>query len=168
MRNLRENTIIYGRQKSLIFALLSHFNDFQSKMTSWRCFTCWPVKLWRHKMMSLVNKSADWTPNYHKILIFSPPKSLKRLRAARIDQLADSNEPAINTFIDWLLCLWTQLQSINKEAVNKRYYWQPFYPMSNVENRACDNKQRYTITITAQDGTPLQQLQMQLSHKNCL
>ena len=46
-------------------------------------------------MMSLVNKSANWTPNYHKILIFSPPKSLKRLRAARIDQLADSNEPAI-------------------------------------------------------------------------
>ena len=45
-------------------------------------------------MMSLVNKSVDWTPNYHKILIFSPPKSLKRLRAARIDQLADSNEPA--------------------------------------------------------------------------
>ena len=46
-------------------------------------------------MMSLVNKSADWTPNYHKILIFSPPKSLKRLRAARIDQLADSNKPAM-------------------------------------------------------------------------
>ena len=46
-------------------------------------------------MTSLVNKLADWTPNYHKILIFSPPKSLKRLRAARIDQLADSNEPAI-------------------------------------------------------------------------
>ena len=34
--------------------------------------------------------------NYHKILIFSPPKSLKSLRAARIDQLADSNEPAKN------------------------------------------------------------------------
>ena len=34
-------------------------------------------------------------PNKHKILIFSPPKSLKRLRASRIDQLADSNEPAI-------------------------------------------------------------------------
>ena len=47
-------------------------------------------------MMSLVNKSADWTPNYHKILIFSPPKSLKGLRAARIDELADSNEPAKN------------------------------------------------------------------------
>ena len=46
-------------------------------------------------MTSLVNKLADWTPNYHKILIFSPPKSLKRLRTARIDQLADSNEPAI-------------------------------------------------------------------------
>ena len=47
-------------------------------------------------MMSLVNKSGDWTPNYHKILIFFPTKSLKSLRAARIDQLADSNEPAIN------------------------------------------------------------------------
>ena len=46
------------------------------------------------KMMSLVNKSGDWTPNYHKILIFPPPKSLKSLRAARIDELADSNEPA--------------------------------------------------------------------------
>ena len=46
-------------------------------------------------MTSLVNKSADWPPNYHKILIFSPPKSLKRLRTARIDELADSNEPAI-------------------------------------------------------------------------
>ena len=68
--------------------------NYYVKMTSWRCLTCWPVKLWRRKMMSLVNKSADWTPNYHKILIFSPPKSLKRLRAARIDQLADSNEPA--------------------------------------------------------------------------
>ena len=46
-------------------------------------------------MTSLVNKSGDWTPNYHKILIFSPPKSLKSLHAARIDELADSNEPAI-------------------------------------------------------------------------
>ena len=45
-------------------------------------------------MTSLVHKSADWTPNYHKILIFSPPKSLKSLHAARIDQLADSSEPA--------------------------------------------------------------------------
>ena len=48
--------------------------------------------------MSLVNKSTDWTPNYHKILIFFPTKSLKSLRAARIDELADSNEPAINVF----------------------------------------------------------------------
>ena len=46
-------------------------------------------------MTSLVNKSADWTPNYHKILIFFPTKSLKSLRAARIDELADSNEEAI-------------------------------------------------------------------------
>ena len=46
-------------------------------------------------MMSMVNKSADWTPNYHKILIVFPTKSLKSLCAARIDKLADSNEPAI-------------------------------------------------------------------------
>ena len=46
-------------------------------------------------MTSLVNKSADWTPNYHKILIFPPTKSLKSLCAARIDELADSNQPAI-------------------------------------------------------------------------
>ena len=45
-------------------------------------------------MTSLENKSADWTPNYHKILIFFATKSLKSLRAARIDELADSNEPA--------------------------------------------------------------------------
>ena len=40
-----------------------------NKMTSWRCFTCWLIKLWRYKMTSLVNKSADWPPNYHKIMI---------------------------------------------------------------------------------------------------
>ena len=51
--------------------------------------------LWRCKMTSLVNKSADWLPNYHKILIFFPTTSLKCLRAARIDELADSNESAI-------------------------------------------------------------------------
>ena len=45
-------------------------------------------------MTSLVNKSADWTPNYHKILNFFPTKSLKSLHAARIDELADSNEQA--------------------------------------------------------------------------
>ena len=45
-------------------------------------------------MTSLVNKSADWTPTYHKILIFFTTKSLKSLRIARIDELADSNEPA--------------------------------------------------------------------------
>ena len=32
---------------------------------------------------------------------FFPTKSLKRLHAARIDELADSNKPAINC--DWLL-----------------------------------------------------------------
>ena len=35
--------------------------------------------------------------NYHKILIFFPTTSLKSLHAARIDQLADSNEPATRT-----------------------------------------------------------------------
>ena len=36
--------------------------------------------------------------HYHKILIFSPTTSLKCLRAARIDELADSNEPAKKIF----------------------------------------------------------------------
>ena len=34
-------------------------------------------------------------PNYHKTLIFFPTTSLKRSHEARIDELADSNEPAI-------------------------------------------------------------------------
>ena len=34
-------------------------------------------------------------PNYHKTLIFSPTTSLKRSYGARINELADSNEPAI-------------------------------------------------------------------------
>ena len=50
---------------------------------------------WHFKMTSLVNKSADWPPNYHKILIFFPTTSLKCLHAARIDELADSNESAM-------------------------------------------------------------------------
>ena len=55
-------------------------------------------------MMSLVKKSTDWPPNYHKILIFSPPRTLKRLRVARIDELADSNEPAmIRMFVDFFV-----------------------------------------------------------------
>ena len=45
-------------------------------------------------MMSLVNKSADWPPNYHKILIFFPTKIFEKIR---IDELADSNKPAIMT-----------------------------------------------------------------------
>ena len=49
-----------------------------TKMTPWRCLTCWPVKLWRCKMTSLVNKSGDWTPNYHKILIFFPTKIFEK------------------------------------------------------------------------------------------
>ena len=38
-----------------------------------------------------------WTPNDHKILIFFPTKSLKSLRSAWIDELADCNEPAIDS-----------------------------------------------------------------------
>ena len=33
--------------------------------------------------------------------LFFPTTSLKRLRAARIDLLADSNEPAINSCMAW-------------------------------------------------------------------
>ena len=70
---------------------LVKFKSFKlRKMTSWHCLTCWPVKLWCCKMMSLVNKSADWTSNYHKILIFSPTKYLKSLRAVRIDEISRS------------------------------------------------------------------------------
>ena len=48
-------------------------------------------------MTSLVNKSADWPPNYHKILIFPPTTSLKCLCAARIHELADPYESTKNT-----------------------------------------------------------------------
>ena len=53
-------------------------------------------------MTSLVNESADWTPNYHIILVFSQPKSLKSLCTARIDELADSNEPAVIIYF-WIV-----------------------------------------------------------------
>ena len=52
-------------------------------------------------MTSLVNKPADWPPNYHRILIFPPPESLKRLRGARKDELTDPNEPAIKGIVMW-------------------------------------------------------------------
>ena len=52
------------------------------------------VVSWFCKMTSLVNKSADWPPNYHKFLIFFPTTSWKRPHATRIDELTDSNEPA--------------------------------------------------------------------------
>ena len=58
-------------------------------------------------MTSLVNKAGDWTPNYHKILIFSPPKSLKSLRTTRKDELADSKESAKNGLNESLWCLST-------------------------------------------------------------
>ena len=50
-------------------------------------------------MTSLINKLTDWPPNYHKILIFYPPKSLKKLCTARIDELADSNK-SVNIYLD--------------------------------------------------------------------
>ena len=51
-------------------------------------------------MTSLINKLADWTPNYHKILIFFPTKPLKSLRAARIDEILGSE-----SFARWLVSL---------------------------------------------------------------
>ena len=85
-------------------------------------------------MMSLVNKSANLPPNYHKILIFSPPKSLKRLRAARIDELADSNEPVImqtsarnkkNKYIIWYW-LSNPLIKFVKTEIRKEYFVQHY------------------------------------------
>ena len=68
--------------------------------------TTW-VWIW---LVNTTQHSSDWLivpttanqitgiekPNYHKILIFFPTTSLKRSHEARIDELADSNEPAIN------------------------------------------------------------------------
>ena len=48
-------------------------------------------------MTSLINKSADWPPNYHKILISFLKK---RWHGARIDQLADSNHQIIKDCLD--------------------------------------------------------------------
>ena len=59
-------------------------------------------------MVNTTQHSSDWLivpttanqitgiekPNYHKTLIFFPTTSLKRSHEARIDELADSNEPA--------------------------------------------------------------------------
>ena len=44
-------------------------------------------------------------PNKHKILIFSPTTSLKRSHGARIDGLADSNEPATTQYAS--IGIWT-------------------------------------------------------------
>ena len=61
---------------------------------------------WHCKMTSLVNKSDDCSPNYHNILIFLTTTSLKCLHAARIDELADSNESAkISPTLEKLQCL---------------------------------------------------------------
>ena len=61
-----------------------------NKMTS--CLTCWPVKLWRRKMMSLINKSADWTPNYHKILIFPNQIFEKSLRSLNRNSILSGSQ----------------------------------------------------------------------------
>ena len=67
--------------------------------------TTW-VWIW---LVNTTQHSSDWLivpttanqitgiekPNYHKTLIFFPTTSLKRSHEARIDELADSNEPAI-------------------------------------------------------------------------
>ena len=66
--------------------------------------TTW-VWIW---LVNTTQHSSDWLispttanqitgiekPNYHKTLIFFPTTSLKRSHEARIDELADSNEPA--------------------------------------------------------------------------
>ena len=61
-------------------------------------------------MMSLVNKWTDWPPNYHKIQIFSPPKSLKRLRAARVDELAEPGGVLV------LLKFWVNSQKLGVQG----------------------------------------------------
>ena len=55
-----------------------------------------PVFDWLSVPTTTNQITGFWKSHSHKILIFFPTTSLKRLRAARIDQLADSNEPAIN------------------------------------------------------------------------
>ena len=54
-----------------------------------------PEWIWLVNVPTTANQIAGIEKaNYHKILIFFPTTSLKSLHAARIDQLADSNEPA--------------------------------------------------------------------------
>ena len=56
---------------------------------------CIPEWIWLVNVPTTANQiTGIEKANYHKILIFSPTTSLKSLHAARIDQLADSNEPA--------------------------------------------------------------------------
>ena len=69
-------------------------------------------------MTSLVNKSADWPPNYHKILIFFPTTSLKCLRTARKDELADSKESAIKYNIDYHGVILTEKDTKKKFHLN--------------------------------------------------
>ena len=59
-------------------------------------------------------------PNYHKTLIFFPTTSLKRSHEARIDQLADSNEPATSLLQFLQLTKWTNLlQFLQVNKMNK-------------------------------------------------
>ena len=78
--------------------------------------TTW-VWIW---LVNTTQHSSDWLivpttanqitgiekPNYHKTLIFSPTTSLKRSHGARIDELADSNEPAINLIFAFAFCIF--------------------------------------------------------------
>ena len=57
---------------------------------------CAPLQSDWLRVLTTTNQTIFFEkPNYHKILIFFPTTSWKRLCAARIDELADSNKPAI-------------------------------------------------------------------------
>ena len=78
-------------------------------------------------MVNTTQHSSDWLivpttanqitgiekPNYHKILIFFPTTSLKRSHEARIDELADSNEPA--TRIKMILTILYKIPRSNED-----------------------------------------------------
>ena len=86
------------------------------------CITTWDfpltwVWIW---LVNTTQHSSDWLivpttanqisgiekPNYHKTLIFFPTTTLKRSHEVRIDELADSNEPAMsNVAFYWRILL---------------------------------------------------------------
>ena len=92
--------------------------------------TTW-VWIW---LVNTTQHSSDWLivpttanqitgiekPNYHKTLIFFPTTSLKRSHEARIDELADSNEPATSLLQFLQLTKWTSLlQFLQVNKMNK-------------------------------------------------